>query len=137
MMATMIFVISILTMLQFFVSYSRSLIAESRGHELSEQAREICGLTAKTAAGDQFRRLSELIALCPESGGNGNNKLMVVSAYFHLLGLLRRLSEWTIPSATAWIEAERSGCAYVAAVVLDRRIAYNRMIVAQQASHSI
>jgi hypothetical protein len=136
MMATMIFVISILTLLQFFVSYSRSLIAESRGHELSEEAREICGLTARTAAGDQFRRLSELIALCPESGGNGN-KLMVVSAYFHLLGFLRRLSEWTIPSATKWIEAERGGCAYVAAVVLDRRIAYNRMIVAQQASHSI
>jgi CBS domain containing-hemolysin-like protein len=136
MMAGMIFVISILTLLQFFVSYSRSLIAESRGHELSEQAREICGLTARTAAGDQFRRLSELITLCPESGGNGN-KLMVVSAYFHLLGLLRRLSEWTIPSVTAWIEAERGGCAYVAAVVLDRRIAYNRMIVARQASHSI
>lgn len=136
MIAGMIFVISILTLLQFFVSYSRSLIAESRGHELSEQAREICGLTAKTAAGDQFRRLSELIALCPESGGNGN-KLVIVSAYFHLLGLLRRLSEWTIPSARAWIEAERGGCAYVAAVVLDRRIAYNRMIVAQQASHSI
>jgi hypothetical protein len=136
MMATMIFVISILTLLQFFVSYSRSLIAESRGHELSDEAREICGLTARTAAGDQFRRLSELIALCPESGGNGN-KLMVVSAYFHLLGLLRRVSEWTIPSATSWIEAERSGCAYVAAVVLDRRIAYNRMIVAQQSSHSI
>ena len=32
MMAVMIFVISILTLLQFFVSYSRSLIAESRGH---------------------------------------------------------------------------------------------------------
>ena len=136
MMATMIFVISILTLLQFFVSYSRSLIAESRGHELSEEAREICGLTARTAAGDQFRRLSELIALCPESGGS-SNKLIIVSAYFHLLGFLRRLSEWTIPSATAWIEAERGGCAYLAAVVLDRRIAYNRMIVARQASHSI
>ena len=68
MMAVMIFVISILTLLQFFVSYSRSLIAESRGHELSEQAREICGLTARTAAGDQFRRLSQLIALCPGIG---------------------------------------------------------------------
>lgn len=136
MIAGLIFVISFLTMLQFFVSYSRSLIAVSRGHELSEQAREICGLTARTAAGDQFRRLSELIALCPESGGDGNT-LLVVSAYFHLLGYLRRLSEWTIPSATAWIETERGGCAYAAAVVLDRRIAYNRAILAQQASHLI
>jgi hypothetical protein len=136
MIAGMIFVISILTLLQFFVSYSRSLIAESRGHELSEQAREICGVTARTVAGDQFRRLSELIALCPESGGDGNT-LFVVSAYFHFLSFLRRLSEWTIPSATAWIEAERGGCAYAAAVVLDRRIAYNRTIMAQQASHQI
>jgi len=133
MMAVMIFVISILTLLQFFVSYSRSLIAESRGHELSEQAREICGLTARTAAGDQFRRLSELIALCPESGADGTT-LLVVSAYFHLLDFLRRLSEWTIPSAATWIETERGGCAYAAAVVLDRRIAYNRTIMAQQTS---
>jgi CBS domain containing-hemolysin-like protein len=136
MMAGMIFVISILTLLQFFVSYSRSLIAESRGIELSEQAREICGLTARTAAGHQFRRLSELIALCPESGADGTT-LLTVSTYFHLLGLLRRFSEWTIPSAAAWIEAERGGCAYVAAVVLDRRIAYNRTIMAQQTSRSI
>jgi len=136
MIPALIFIMSLLTLLQFFVSYSRSLIAESRGHELSEQAREICGLTAQTVAGDQFRRLSELIALCPESDGDGN-RLMVVSAYFRLLGLLRRMSEWAIPSATAWIEAERGGCAYAAAVVLDRRIAYNRMIMAQQASHQI
>lgn len=136
MMAFMIFVISILTLLQFFVSYSRSLIAESRGIELSEQGREICGLTARTAAGDQFRRLSELIALCPESGADGTT-LLTVSAYFHLMGLLRRLSAWTIPSAAAWIEKERGGCAYAAAVVLDRRIAYNRTIMAQQANHLI
>ena len=72
MIAGLIFAISILTLLQFFVSYSRSLIAESRGHELSEQAREICGVTARTAAGDQFRRL--LGADCPVSGtGRGRH----------------------------------------------------------------
>lgn len=134
MIPALIFIVSLLTLLQFFVSYSRSLIAESLGHELSEQAREICGVTARTVAGDQFLRLSGLIALCPESGGDGT-KLMTVAVYFRLLGLLRRLSEGTIPFAIAWIEAERAGCAYLAAVVLDRRIAYNRMMMAQQASH--
>ena len=48
MIASLICVISILTLLQFFVSYSRSLIAEALGHELSEQARVICGLTARS-----------------------------------------------------------------------------------------
>ncbi len=134
MIAAMIFGISFLTLLQFFVSYSRSLIAESRDHELSEQAREICGLTAKTVAGDQFRRLLALIALCPEPGGD-SFQVRVVASYFHLLGLVRILLSRAIPSVVSWIEAERGGCAYAAAVVLDRRIAYNRMIMAQQSSH--
>ena len=134
MIAAMIFGISFLTLLQFFVSYSRSLIAESRDHELSEQAREICGLTAKTVAGDQFLRLLALIALCPEPGGD-SFQVRVVASYFRLLGLVRILLSRAIPSVTSWIEAERGGCAYAAAVVLDRRIAYNRMIMTQQSSH--
>ncbi len=134
MIAAMIFGISFLTLLQFFVSYSRSLIAESRDHELSEQAREICGLTAKTVAGDQFVRLLALIALCPEPGGD-SFQVRVVASYFHLLGLVRILLSRAIPSVVSWIEAERGGCAYAAAVVLDRRIAYNRMIMTQQSSH--
>ncbi len=134
MIAAMIFVISFLTLLQFFVSYSRSLIAASRGHELSEQAREICGVTAQTVAGDQFRRLLALIALCPEPGDDGF-QVRVVALYFHFLGLVRIVLSRAIPSAASWIEEERGGCAYAVAVALDRRIAYNRMMMTQQASH--
>jgi hypothetical protein len=134
MIPALICIVSLLTLLQFFVSYSRSLIAESQGHELSEQTREICGLTAKTVAGDQFRRLLQLIALCPEPGGDSFH-VHAVALYFRLLGLARNSLSWAIPSVASWIESERGGCAYVAAVVLDRRIAYNRMMMAQQASH--
>jgi hypothetical protein len=134
MIAALIFVISFMTLLQFFVSYCRSTIAESMGHQLSEQTREICGFSAKAMAGDQFRRLLQLIDLCPEPG-EGGFEVGAVSVYFGLLGLMRILSRWALPSASTWIEAERGGCAYVAAVVLDRRIAYNRMIVARQATH--
>lgn len=134
MMATLIFGISFLTLLQFFVSYSRALIAESQTRELSEQTREICGITDRTLPGDQFRRLLQLIALCPETRGDGS-KVMTVSAYFRLLDLVGALSRLVIPSAANWIESERSGCAYVAAVVLDGRIAHNRRMLAQQSSH--
>ena len=136
MIAAMIFVISFLTLLQFFVSYCRSLIAESQGHELSQQTREICGLTAKTLPGDQFQRLLVLIALCPETAGD-DFEVRAVALYFRLLGLVRMSLSWAIPSAAPWIEAERGGCAYVAAVVLDRRIAYNRMIMTQQADRQL
>ena len=136
MIPALIFGVSLLTLLQFFVSYCRSVIAESKAHELSGDLREICGVTARNMAGDQFRRLSQLIDLCPEPGGELNN-VRAVLVYFRLLGLARSLASWAIPSAAAWIEAERGGCAYAAAVVLDRRIAYNRMMVAQQTSPQI
>jgi hypothetical protein len=134
MIPVLIFAVSFLTLLQFFVSYSRSVIAESKAHELSGEIREICGVTARTLAGDQFWRVSKLIELCPE-GGNGANNVRAVLLYFYLLDFARKLSGWVVPSASQWIDAERGGCAYAAAVVLDRRIAYNRMIMAQQASH--
>jgi hypothetical protein len=134
MIAALIFVVSVATLLQFFVSYSRSVIVASRGHELSEEACEICGFTAQTVAGGHFKRLLQLIDLCPESGGDGA-EVRAVAIYFRLLGLARILLGVGNPGAARWIEAERGGCAYAAAVFLDRRIAYNRSMLAQQAGH--
>ena len=134
MTAGLIFVVSWLMLLQFFVSYSRSLIAASWAHELSERACEICGFTPKTVAGEHFWRLLQLLSLCPEPGGDAID-VLAVALYFRMLGLARIILDWTFPSAASWIEAERKGCAHVAAVVLDRRIAYNRRMMAQQAGH--
>jgi hypothetical protein len=134
MIAAFICTISILTLLQFFVSYCRSVIVASRGHELSEQASEICGFTARTVGEQHFGRLSQLIDLCPEPGGDGF-AVRAVALYFRLLGAARFSLRVGIPSARNWIEAERAGCAYAAAVFLDRRIAYNRAMLSQQAGH--
>jgi len=136
MIAILIFGISVLTLVQFFVSYCHSLIAESRGYELSEQGREISGVTGGTVRGDQFRRLLQLIALCPEPGGD-TGQVRAVSLYFGLLGLVRALFGWIEPTVGRWIESERGGCAYVAAVMLDRRIAYNRVLVAREMSSQL
>jgi len=131
MIAILIFVVSFLTLLQFFISYCHSLIAESRDYELSAQGREISGVTGHAAHGDQFRRLLQLVALCPEPGGD-NSQVRAVSLYFGLLGLVRTLFGWIEPAVARWIESERGGCAYLAAVMLDRRIAYNRVLMSRQ-----
>jgi hypothetical protein len=133
MIAILIFGISVLTLLRFFVSYCHSLIAESQSYEFSEQGREIAGVTGHSVRGDQFRRLLQLIALCPEPGDD-KGRVRAVSLYFGLLGLTRMLFGWIEPTVTRWIDSERSGCAYVAAVMLDRRIAYNRVLMARQMS---
>jgi hypothetical protein len=130
--ALLIFAVSLLTLLQFFVSYCHSLIAKSRRHELSEYALAICGVTSNTVRGDQFKRLLQLIALCPEPGGD-MHQLRAVSTYFGMLGVVRMLLSWAFPAATNWIESERGGCTYAVAVVLDRRIAHSRMLMARQA----
>ena len=132
MIAGLILGISFLTLLQFFASYCHSVIAEYRGHELSVCAREISGITSKLAHGDQYKRLLQLLALCPEPGGD-LNQVRLVSAYYSLLSAARVALTWAVPSVAQQIGSERGGCAYVAAVVLDRRIAYNRMLMAQQA----
>jgi hypothetical protein len=131
MIAILISGISVLTLLQFFVSYCHSLIAESRGYEFSEQAREIFGITAHLVRSDEFKRLQQLIALCPEPGGD-KNQVRAVSLYFALLSLVRTLFGWIEPAVARWIDSERGGCAHVAIVMLDRRIAYNRVLMAQQ-----
>ena len=133
MIAILIFGISALTLLQFFVSYCHSLIAESQAYELSEQGREISGVTGHSVRGDQFRRLLQLIALCPEPGGD-TRQVRAVSIYYGMLGFVRILFGWIEPAVTRWIDCERGGCAYVAAVMLDRRIAYNRVLMARQMS---
>ncbi len=94
----------------------------------------IAGLrTFGARTGDFFRRLLQLIAVCPEPGGD-SGQVRAVSLYFGLLGLVRVLFGWIEPAVAGWIESERSGCAYLAAVMLDRRIAYNRVLMARQMS---
>src|SRR6202008_113790 len=101
---------------------------------LSAEAREICGFTFSTAAGNQFRRLVKLISLCPQRRED-NRQVRIVAAYFYFLGLVRVLLNWAMPSASSWIESERSGCGCFAAVVLARRIPHPRMMMAHQSSH--
>jgi len=132
----LIFALLFLTLLQFFVSYAHSLIVQSRSYELSEQGCEICGCTAKTALADQYLRLQQLIALCPDPGGDVF-EIRAISLYFHLLGLGCMLLKPLIPSVDHWIEKERRGCASVAAVALDRRIVYSRRMMTQRESQQI
>jgi hypothetical protein len=129
--ATAIIAVSPLAFLQFFAWYCHSLIAKSREVGLSESAREISGVTRRTVRGDQFIRLRQLIALFPEPGGD-IYKLRAVSIYFGMLGFIHDQLSRAFPAAAKWIELERSGCAYAAAVVLDGRMTYSRTLISRQ-----
>jgi hypothetical protein len=131
MIAALIFVISFVALLQFFVLHCRSILAYSRRVELSDRIREVTGLTGQDVSAEDFGRLLQLVRLCPERG-NDRKEIRVVGAYYVLLDLLERVSRSLNPRVAAWTEHERQGCSYFAAVALDRRISYSRDLFTQQ-----
>jgi hypothetical protein len=130
MMAGLIFVFSLAAMMQFFVSYCRSLIAASARRALSLDVQDVVGIT-RSAKSEDFERVMQFLHLCPERREDRNG-IQAIGAYFRLLGAVGKTLGKLIPSLRAWIESERSQCAYFAAVALDRRIAYSRDMLAEQ-----
>lgn len=131
MIPAFILVVSTVFLVQFFVTYCRSLIAAYRQVDLSEDAREVTGIEDHIVHGDDFRRLLQLVWLCPESGDD-RFEIGAVRLYYVLLNSLRAFGRPLVPAVATWAEREREGCAYFAAVALDRRIAHNRDLMAQQ-----
>jgi hypothetical protein len=134
MIAALIFVVSLAALMQFFVSYTRSLVASSRKVSLSEQVREVTGIDGGLVHGDEFGRLLQLVELCPEPGDDRLG-IRAVRAYFSLLNIVRGVVSSFSPSTASWVENERESCAYFAAVSLDHRIAFNRELMARQAAN--
>jgi hypothetical protein len=130
MITALILGLSVMALLQFFVSYCRSLIAASVAVPLSEQVREVAGIGNRHVSGEEFSRLLQLARLCPEPG-NDNRGLEAVRMYFKLLNMARAASRRIAPNLVSWTERERSGCAYFVAIALERRIAHSRGLMAQ------
>lgn len=130
-MATLIFILSAAALLQFFISYCRSLIAASIKQPLSAEVRDVTGIP-NTASGEDFARVIQLLDLCPERPEE-RGRMRAINAYFSLLTITRSTLARIVPtSVVAWFETERAQCAYFAAVALDRRIAFSRDMLAHQ-----
>ncbi len=130
MMAALIFVVSLATLWMFFVSYCRSLTASSSRHLLSVEVRDVTGIRTAASAGD-YRRVVQLLQLCPDHQED-RNELQAVNIYHSFLAATRQMFASIVPSLSSWIDHEQAGCSHFAAVALDRRIAHNRELFAQQ-----
>ncbi len=126
--AALIFATSAGLLIQFFIAYCRSLITQAYCLELSEQAHQVTGIDDHHIHGSDFRRMMELLHLCP---GPGTDRLQLgaVRAYFSLLSAFRK-----ILGTSHWIERDQKSCSYFVAVALDRRIAHNRALTQGQLS---
>ena len=131
MMAAFILAFSLATLGMFFVSYCRSLVAACTQHTLSAEVRDVTGIRA-VAAGRDYTRVVQLLQLCPDRVED-RTKLRAISLYHFLLTFLQNTAAKLAPSLLSWTEQERAHCAQFAAVMLDRRIAFSREMLAQQA----
>ena len=130
MMAAIILVCSVVFLVQFFVSYCRSLISASIKHPLSAEVQDVTGIKS-SASGEDYARVVQLLQLCPDRPEDRNG-VQAIGAYFGLLGFVRSTVALLIPALRTWTERERGHCAYFAAVTLERRIAFSRDMFAQQ-----
>lgn len=130
MMAALILACSVVFLLQFFVSYCRSLIAASAKQALSAEVQDVTGISTN-ASGEDFARVVQLLRLCPDRPED-RGEIRAIGAYFRLLNFARVTLARVAPSIQARIEQERNQCTYFAAVTLDRRIAFSRDLMAQQ-----
>lgn len=130
MMATLIFLISLVTLFMFFVSYCRSMMASAARHELSEEVRDVTGIK-ETASARDYERVVQILQLCPERPED-RSSLRAVSLYHSCLKTVQGALATIMPSLISWMDQEQASCAYFAAVALDRRISFNREMLAQQ-----
>ena len=73
----------------------------------------------------------QLLRLCPDRPEE-RGRIRFVSAYYGFLGLLCSTIAAAAPSLKSWADSERAQCGYFAAVVLGKRIAFSRDLLAQQ-----
>jgi hypothetical protein len=130
MMAVVIFLISLVTLFMFFVSYCRSMMASAARHELSEEVRDVTGIQEVATARD-YERVLQILQLCPERPDD-RSSLRAVDLYHACLQAVQGALATVMPSLKSWMEQEQASCAYFAAVTLDRRIRFNREMLAQQ-----
>jgi hypothetical protein len=133
MIAAFICALSVGVLLQFLVSYCRSILAASGKIELSERVREVAGMGRRSVAAGDFARFLQLVHLCPDYEAD-ETELRAIGVYFDLLRVLGHVSSVLSPRVARWAERERQSCSHFAAVALDRRISYNCGLFAQQAN---
>lgn len=133
MMAALIFAVSLVTLLMFFMSYCRSLMAASSRHTLSAEVRDVTGIKTSATARD-YVKVMQLLQLCPENPADRAG-LRAVRLYYEILEITQRSLARLVPKLQRWTEQERAGCANFAAVALDRRIAFNRETLLRQGDY--
>lgn len=120
MIAILIFALAVGALLQFFISYCRSLIISYSEVVLSQEAREWTALQPGPVRGEDFGRLLGLLR-SSHVPGDDSAELGVARLYYLLVSALHSLCPARAQLRQAFAN-ERGACAHMLAVAVERRL---------------
>lgn len=121
MIPVFILMFSAMSLVQFFLSYCRSLLTACATVEISAATRDIIGQPTEIN-GSQFDRLMGLVRIASHRSDD-RWELAIVKLYYRAVEATRMIAAPLAPTAQEWVARESTRCAYFAAAALDRRIA--------------
>jgi len=122
MIPVVILMFSAMALVQFFLSYARSILATYAVVEISPATLNLIGVQASEIRGQEFHRLLNLVRLSPNPGDDKWD-LRVVRSYYGIVNMIGGLACLFAPSVCKWRDRESDLCSKFAVAVLDRRIA--------------
>lgn len=123
--------LSLLTLPICFVAYCRSKLKAAARVQFTEACLGILRLENGRLEAKHFWQLLAFVDLCPLAENDGT-AVAAVRAYFGVLTLLERILPGSLTALRAGTNRERQSCSHLIAVVLDRRIAHARKMLAEQ-----
>jgi hypothetical protein len=122
MIAVFILVFSLGALVQFSLAYCRTLLMTYGKVELSERMNDILGLKGNAVDPSEFERLMSLVLVAPDPCDD-RIEIFAVRAYHGVVDFAQSILSLAPGNAARWFERDLAGCAYFAAVTLDRRLA--------------
>ena len=118
--------IAVVAMGQFAVYYWRAVFTGMASLPISSRVLEAAQVREESLCGNDFEKFASLLTLTPElkeaKGGLG-----MVRAYYAVVHRAKTAFAGFSPMMASWAEKERTLCARIAAVHIDRRLESNLM----------
>ncbi|MBZ5659150.1 MAG: hypothetical protein LAO08_01980 [Acidobacteriia bacterium] len=126
MIAGILFMVSLVALIQFGVYYWRAVIAGVAAKTVSERIRVAAGLSTSSIGAQDFHNIIILNDLTPDLQGPAGS-FRAIRAYYSVVKTLGSI----IPAMSEWSKAEMATCARYVAVLMDQHLERNMATAAQ------
>ena len=126
MIASIIFMVSVVGVAQFGLYYWRATISGVAAQAISERIRAAAGITHAGIGALDFRNILILKDLSPDLRGSSAS-FTAIRSYYAVVEKVGSI----IPAMANWADAEMATCSRYAAVVMDQHMERNMVCAAQ------